>query len=487
MADFDLVVRNGRIFAGDSLIEGDIACKDGTVAAIGTRLPGGGREIDAAGKLVLPGGIDAHCHIEQLTSTGATTADTFRTASIPAAFGGTTTLMPFAVQHRGKSLRAAVEDYRSRAAGQSIVDFAFHLIVTDPTPETLQTDIPALAAEGFTSVKIYLTYDALRLDDWSALDVLATARREQLMVMIHAESHDLIAWLTGRMLTNGYGDLKYLSRSRPIIAERDATHHAITMAELIDVPVLIVHVSSRDALEQIRWARTQGVRTYAETCPQYLVLSEGDLDRPHFEAAKYCCSPPLRDLRHQKALWAGLADGAIDVFSSDHSAFFFEGAEGKMRNGKNATFDKVPYGLPGLETRLPLLFSEGVSKGRLSLRDFVRVTAERPAELYGLQGRKGILAPGAEADMVIWDEAKRVRISTETLHDELDYTPYEGMVVEGWPQTTISRGQILCHDGNLLAEPGCGRLIACGRPDAARPTGKPVTGYDVTENRLTMW
>ncbi|NLS07049.1 dihydropyrimidinase [Rhizobium sp. P32RR-XVIII] len=484
MADFDLVVRNGRIFTPDGLVEGDIASTGGVIAAIGKGLPSGRRELDAEGHLILPGGIDAHCHIDQLTSTGARTADTFRSASIPAAFGGTTTLMPFAVQHRGTSLRAAVEDYKVRAAGQSVVDYAFHLIVTDPTPQTLETDIPALAAEGFTSVKIYLTYDALRLDDRSALDVLAVARREQMMVMIHAESHDLIAWLTERMLGHGYGDLKYLSRSRPIIAERDATHHAITMAELIDVPILIVHVSSKDALEQIRWSRTEGVRTYAETCPQYLVLSEEDLDRPDFEAAKYCCSPPLRDQRHQKALWKGLADGSIDVYSSDHSAFFFEGPDGKMRNGKNAAFNKVPYGLPGLETRLPLLFSEGVGKGRLSLGDFVRVTAERPAELYGLQGRKGILALGADADIVVWNEKKRVRIGKDTLHDELDYTPYEGMQVEGWPQTTLVRGEIVCHRGELFADTGGGRLLVCARPNAAKPTGQPVTGFDVTDNTM---
>ncbi len=486
MADFDLVIRNGRIFAGNALIQGDIACGGGAIAAIGKDLPAGRQELDATGKLVLPGGIDAHCHIDQLTSTGARTADTFRSASVSAAFGGTTTLMPFAVQHRGMSLRAAVEDYKARAAGQSVVDYAFHLIVTDTTPQTLETDIPALAAEGFTSVKIYLTYDALKLDDRSALDVMAVARREQMMVMIHAESHDLIAWLTERMLAHGYSDLKYLSRSRPIIAERDATHHAITMAELIDVPILIVHVSSRYTLEQIRWSRTEGVRTYAETCPQYLVLSEKDLDRPDFEAAKYCCSPPLRDRRHQKALWEGLADGSIDVYSSDHSAFFFEGTEGKMRNGRQAAFNKVPYGLPGLETRMPLLFSEGVVKGRLSLENFVRVTASRPAELYGLEGRKGVLAPGADADIVIWDEKKRVQIGTDILHDGLDYTPYEGMEVEGWPETTIIRGEIVCHRGELRAQEASGQLLACARPRASLPTMRPVTGFDVTDNTLTF-
>lgn len=482
MTEFDLVVRNGRIFTPDGIVEGDIASTDGRIAAIGHELPAANREIDARHQLVLPGGIDAHCHIDQLTSSGARTADTFETASIPAAFGGTTTLIPFAIQHRGMSLRDAVADYKGRAAGTSVIDYAFHLIVTDPTQETLEQDIPALAVEGFTSLKIYLTYDALKVNDRAALDLLATARREQMMVMVHAESHDLIGWLTDRMLANGYGDLKFFDRSRPVLTERDATHHAIAMAELIDVPILIVHVSSSDALEQIRWAKRNNLRTYAETCPQYLLLSNKELERRDFEAAKYCCSPPLRDARHQRALWDGLNDGTIEVYSSDHSAFFFEGPDGKQRNGRGAAFDKVPYGMPGLEARLPLLFSEGVSTGRLSLEKFVYVTATRPAEIYGLGERKGVLKVGADADLVIWDEKRRVTIGRDVLHDDLDYTPYEGISITGWPETTVVRGRVVCHQNRLEATPGHGRLLPCDRPMSARPTGNPTSGYDVTKN-----
>lgn len=484
MAEHDLVIRGGRVFTPQGLIDGDIGVTGGLIAEVGTNVARGSEEVDVGGRLVLPGGIDAHCHIDQLTSTGARTADNFTTASIPAAFGGTTTLMPFAVQHRGTSLREAVDDYRRRAEGKSVVDYAFHLIVTDPTEQTLGQDLPALASDGFTSVKIYLTYDALRLDDRAALDVLATARREQMMVMIHAESHDLIGWLTDRMLQSGHSDLKYFSRSRPVLAERDAAHHAISMAELVNVPILIVHVSSSDTLEQIDWARARGLDIFAETCPQYLLLDETDLDRPDFEGAKYCCSPPVRDKRHQDALWRAITGGLVDVYSSDHSAFFFDDPEGKMRNGRNAPFNKVPYGLPGLETRMPLLFSEGVGKGRISLEDFVRVTATNPARIYGLEGRKGQIGIGADADMVIWDEQRRVTISTTTLHDGIDYTPYQDIEVTGWPDTTIVRGKIVCRAGELIASAGHGKLLACDRPSPAVAAGNPTTGYDVTSNRF---
>lgn len=485
MSGHDLVVRGGLVVTPDGTAIRDIAVRGGRIAEIGRGLDGA-RVVEATGRVVLPGGVDAHCHIDQLTSTGARTADDFRVASIAAAFGGTTTLMPFAVQHRGHSLRAAVEDYRERAGGKAVVDYAFHLIVTDPDAQTLGQDLPALAAAGFTSIKIYLTYDALRLDDRAALEVMAAARREGLLVMVHAESHDLIGWLSDRLLKSGHGDLRYFGRARPVLAERDATHHAISMAELVDIPILIVHVSSRDALDQIRWAQAHGLRIYGETCPQYLLLSESDLDRLDFEGAKYCCSPPLRDVAHQQALWEGLVDGALSVYSSDHSAFFFDDPEGKLRGGRDAPFNRVPYGLPGLETRMPLLFSEGVAKGRMSLERFAEVTAAAPARIYGLEA-KGRIAVGADADLVVWDPERRVRIGTDVLHDGIDYTPYDGIEAVGWPVTTIVRGAFVVEDGEMCAEPGHGRLLACARPAAARPSGQPATGFDVVAMRFTRW
>ena len=484
MTTYDTIIKGGLVAAPGRDLLCDIGISNGRIAALGDGLQGA-EIIDAQGLIVTPGGVDAHCHIDQLTSTGARTADTFESASRAAAHGGTTTLMPFAVQHRGCSLREAVTDYRARMGDTSHVDCAFHLIVTDPTQETLKRDIPDLAAEGFTSVKIYLSYDALRLDDRSALDVLAVCRAERLITMVHAESHDMIAWLTERMVEHGYDDVRYFPRSRPIVAERDATHHAIAMSELIDTPVLIVHVSSIDALDEIRRAQAGGRPVLAETCPQYMVLADTDLDRPDFGGAKFCCSPPLRDKAHQEALWKGLADGTLAVCSSDHSAFFFDGPDGKKRNGDGAPFTRIPYGLPGLEARMPLMFSEGVSGGRLSLQTFVEVTATRPAEIYGLGASKGRIAPGYDADLVLWDPLQTARMSVELLHDGIDYTPYEGIDLVGRPVRTLLRGRTLVDGETWMGGEATGRLLACERPvpeDRPRPQN---AYYDVTENRFS--
>lgn len=471
MAGFDLLVRGGRVMTASGLAEVDIGVRAGRIVELAPQLSGAAEVIDAADRLVLPGGVDVHCHIEQKTSLGITTADDFYTATVGAAFGGTTTVVPFAAQHRGDSLRAVIEEYRRRADGRAVVDYAFHVIVTDPTPSVLNQELPALADEGFTSVKIYMTYDALRLNDRQILDVLVTARRDGLMVMVHAESHDLIGWLVDRMLGGGYAALKYFPHARAEATEREATHRAIAMAELIDVPIYLVHVSSGEAVEQIRWARNRGLRVHAETCPQYLLLTAAELDRPAFEGAKYCCSPPLRDAASQAALWRACADGLFDVVSSDHSAFRFDDPKGKRLHGTDAPFSKVPYGLPGLEARLPLMFSEGVARGRLSLEQFVALTATNPSRLFGLYPRKGVIAEGSDADLVIWNPLRSSQLSAATLHDGMDYTPYEGLTVTAAPEVTIVRGRVVCRNGKLEASAGYGLWQACDRPPAAAPVG----------------
>ena len=481
---FDIVVRNGRGVTPRGIEETDVGIRDGRIAAIGPDLKSAGEVIDARGLLVLPGGVDAHCHIDQLVSSGARTADDFESASVSAAFGGTTTLISFAAQHRGQSLRGVVEDYKKRAHGKSVVDYGFHLIVTDATEQTLARDLPALVNEGFTSVKIYLTYDALRLDDRAALDVLTAIRREGAMPLIHAESHDLIAWFTDRLLQSGHSQIHHLADARPSLAERDAVHHAVSLAELVNVPILLVHMSSGDAIEQVRWAKSRGMPVYAETCPQYLVLTAKSLKQPAFEAAKFCCSPPLRDKTSQDAVWSALADGTLSILSSDHSAFDMEGPDGKLRDGPESAFNRVQYGLPGLEARLPLIFSEGVVGGRLSLERFVEVTATEPARLYGLGGRKGVIAVGADADLALWDPKRRMTISADTLHDGLGWTPYEGRVVTGMPVTTLVRGTVICRDGERLGSTGHGQLLARDRPETSKPTSPPRTGFDVVSNRF---
>jgi len=483
MADFDLVIRNGTIATAADVFVADVGIAGGKVVAVGAKLAPGREEIDAQGKLVLPGGIDSHCHIAQLSSSGVMTADDFESGSRSAAAGGTTTIIPFAAQYRGQSLRKVVQDYHRQAEGKAMVDYAFHLIISDPRSEVLGQELPALIRDGYTSFKIYLTYDALKLDDRQTLEVLALARREGAMVMIHAENHDVIAFLTERLLAAGHAAPKFHTIAHAALAEREATYRAISLAELIDVPVLIVHVSGREAIEQIAWARGRGLRIYAETCPQYLFLTGDDLDQPGIEGARCMCSPPPRDAANQEFVWRGLETGVFDVVSSDHAPYRMD-ASGKLKHGASAPFKVIANGVPGLEVRLPLLFSEGVRKGRLDLTRFVELTATNAAKLYGLYPRKGTIAIGSDADIAIWDPEKAVRIRQQDLHDAMDYTPYEGREVVGWPVVTISRGDVIWRDGKVTARPGRGEFLRCELPAMARPRGRLTTKFDPVAGRM---
>ena len=469
MTEFDLVIRNGTVATATDTFLCDVGIRDGRITALAERLGAGSDEIDAGGKLVLPGGVDAHCHLDQPMTDGSVMADDFESGTVSAAFGGTTTVIPFACQMKGGGLREAVEDYHRRADGKPVIDYAFHLIVCDPTNQVLGQELPALIHDGYTSFKVYMTYDDLKLDDGEMLRVLAVARAEGAMTMIHAENADCIAWLTERLEAAGQTAPKYHAVARPPVVEREATHRAISLAELVDVPVLIVHVSGREACEQIGWAQQRGLRVFAETCPQYLFLTADDLDLDGFEGAKCICSPPPRDRANQEVIWRGLENGLFQVFSSDHAPFRFAGPQGKKAAGDGAPFSRVPNGIPGLETRLPLLFSEGVAKGRITLNRFVELTATGPARLYGLAPRKGTIAVGSDADLAIWDPERVVTIRNDALHHNVDYTPYEGITVRGWPQTVISRGERVVADGELAASHGRGQFLRCDRPVVARP------------------
>jgi dihydropyrimidinase len=466
MFEFDLVIRGGTAATAVDVYRTDIGVRDGRIAALATDLPAGRREIDARNLLVLPGGIDAHCHLDQPTGDQSVMADDFASGTRSAACGGTTTVMPFAAQMKGQSLREAVADYHRRADGKAFVDYAFHLIVTDPTPQVLGQELPALIRDGYTSFKIYMTYDALKLSDRQILDVLATAKSERALVMVHAENADCIAWLTERLERAGNVAPRFHATARPQIAEREATHRAIALAELAETPILIVHVSGQEAIEQIRWARSRGLRIYAETCPQYLFLTADDLAAPGFHGAKCVCSPPPRDRASQAAVWDGLSDGLFQVFSSDHAPFRYDDPKGKMAPKAASSFACIPNGIPGLETRLPLLFSAGVNEGRIDLCQFVALAATNAAKMYGLYPRKGSIAIGADADLAIWDPDREVTIANDLLHHNVDYTPYEGARVRGWPVTTISRGEIVWADGAFAATSGRGEFLRCDYPQS---------------------
>jgi dihydropyrimidinase len=474
MNDLDLVIRNAVTVTAGDIQRCDIGIAGGRIVFLGAQLPRSGREIDAAGRYVLPGGVDGHCHLDQPMPPPMKMADDFESGTRSAACGGTTTVIPFAAQAKGQSLAAAVEDYHRRAEGKAAIDYAFHLIVSDPTPEVLRDELPRLIHDGYTSFKIYMTYDDLKLSDRQILDVLEVARREGAMTMVHAESSDCIAWLSERLLESGRSAPKYHAASRPAPVEREAAHRAITFAELIDVPILIVHVSGGEAIEQIRWAQGRGLSVYAETCPQYLFLTASHLDVEGFHGARCVCSPPPRDAANQQKVWDGLANGAFHVFSSDHAPFRYDDAHGKKLGGGEPPFTHIPNGIPGLETRLPLLFSHGVNTGRIDLQQFVALTSTNPARMYGLYPRKGTIAVGADADLVIWDDRREVTIRNERLHHAVDYTPYEGIRLTAWPALTLSRGEVV-WDGEFRGRAGRGEFLRCGLPAPARPRPKDFT------------
>ncbi len=481
MAKLDILIRNGTVVTAADTSQCDVAIKDGQVVGLGRGFGDCDREIDAAGKLVLPGGVEGHCHIEQMGSLGVMIADDFYTGTVAAVFGGTTSILAFAAQHRGQSLRKAVDDYMARALPKAVIDYGFHLIISDPTPQVLGQELPALIKDGFTSFKVYMTYDKLRLDDIQILEVLSVARQHGAFVLVHAENHDMIRWLRQRLIDRGHWEPRYHAVSHPKIAEGEAANRAIALSRLVDVPMLIVHVSTEDAMDEIRKAQTAGFKIFAETCPQYLFLTAADLDREGMEGAKFCCSPPLRDKRSQEAMWRGICNGTLTVFSSDHAPYRLD-ETGKFSAGPEPTFIQIANGMPGIELRTPLLFSEGVGKGRIDINQFVALTSTNPAKLYGMYPRKGTIAVGNDADIAIWDPEQKITVSYDMLHDASGYTPYQGMTLKGWPVTVISRGRIAVDKGELKVERGSGQFLARNLSDAARPRGMLESEADPQRN-----
>lgn len=482
MSDYDLIVAGGAVATASDTFTCDIGIKDGRIAALASDLSGAAETIDARGKMVLPGGVEAHCHIEQESAAGIMTADDYKSGSISAAFGGNTTIIPFAAQHRGQSLRDVVKTYHERAAPKSVIDYAFHLIISDPTERVLGQELPALIMDGYTSFKVYMTYELLKIDDGQMLDVLSVARKHGAMTMVHAENNEVIDWLAEKLIDGGAAAPKFHAMAHARTAEAEASQRAIQLARLVDTPILIVHVSTEEAANAILSARNKGLKIFGETCPQYLFLTAEDLDRDGAEGAKFCCSPPPRDKADQDAIWRGLKNDTFQVFSSDHAPYRFDGT-GKLRAGPNPTFKQVANGVPGIELRLPLLFSEGVNKGRLTVNEFVALTATNASKIYGLHPRKGTIAVGGDADLVIWDTARQVTVTHAMLHDNMDYTPYEGMELTGWPETVINQGRIIIRDNELKVEAGSGSFLErTPGHGAALPTGNLEMELDPERN-----
>lgn len=463
MTAFDTVIRYGTVVTASDTYQADVAIKDGRIAAIGAAITDAAEIVDASGLLVLPGGIDSHVHISQPSGNGIVMADDFESATRAAAFGGNTLLMPYCLQAKGQPLREALKDYHALAEASCYVDHSFHLIISDPTEAVLGQELPALVADGYSSLKIFMTYQDLALSDFQILGVLDVARETGALVQIHAENYDAIRFLTDKLERAGKIAPYFHGKSRPIPVEREATHRAISLAELIDVPIVIVHVSNREAMEEIRRAQMRGLKIRGETCPQYLVLTEEDMQGLNMEGAKYVCSPPPRDEASQQACWEGLQQGVFALFSSDHCPFRYDDEEGKLTPKGRTSFRWVPNGIPGVETRLPILFSEGVSKGRITVNQFVALTATNHAKTYGLTN-KGSIAIGYDADIALWDPRKTAPLTQSALHHGSDYTPYEGLDITGWPVATMLRGKFIVRDGALVAPKGSGHYVTRGKP-----------------------
>lgn len=447
---FDTVIRNGTVVTASDTFVSDVGIKNGRIAALATDLTDADEVIDATGLFVLPGGIDSHVHLDQPSGEGIVMADDFDSGTRSAAIGGNSSVLAFCMQEKGQSLREALKVYHGKAEGKCHIDVSFHLVVTDPTAEVLGQELPALVEDGYTSLKVFMTYEGLRLRDDEILATLDTARRTGALVMVHCENEDAIRYLIGRHEEEGKFAPKYHATTRPVAAEREATHRALSLAEIVDVPIVIVHVSNREAMEEIRRARQRGQKIAGETCPQYLMLTADDLDLEGLDGAKFVCSPPPRDKPSQDACWEGLEQGVFDLFSSDHCPFRFDDPEGKLNEKGKRHFRWIPNGIPGVATRLPILFSEGVMKGRIDINRFVAVTSTNHAKLYGMYPQKGTIAIGSDADIALWDPKKQLTLTNEMLQHGADYTPYEGLAVTGWPVRLLVRGKTVMDQGSIV-------------------------------------
>ena len=450
-----LLIKNGIVVTATDIYEGDVFVDGEKIAAIGTALQmSADRVIDAKRKYVFPGGIDVHTHLD-MPFGGTTSADDFESGTIAAAFGGTTSVVDFAIQYKGQTLHHAWETWMKKAEGKAAIDYGFHMIITDLSVQ-VEEEMDALVRQGVTSFKLFMAYPGVfMLDDASIFRALLRTGSNGGTICMHAENGGVIDVLVKKALAEGKTAPKYHALTRPARAEAEATHRAIALAEMANVPIYIVHLSAAEALEMVTEARDRGLPAFAETCPQYLFLSYDNYEEPGFDGAKYVMRPPLRPRETQEQLWRGLAFNDLQAISTDHCPFCMK--EQKVL-GKG-DFSKIPNGAPGIETRMSLVYDGGVRPGRISLNRFVELTSTSPAKIFGLFPRKGTIAPGSDADIVIFDPETKVRLSAKTLHMKVDYNPYEGREVVGATDTVISRGRVVIDGGKFVGRAGSGSFI----------------------------
>src|SRR5450432_2553669 len=453
---FDTIITGGTVVTAADTCQADVAIENGRVVALGSSLPreNAKRLIDAAGKYIFPGGIDVHTHLD-MPFGGTTSADDFETGTRAAAFGGTTTLIDFAIQYKGQSLRTAFDTWMQKASSKAVADYGFHCIITD-LPDAQLAEMPQLVREGVSSFKLFMAYPGVfMLDDASIFKAMRTSAAAGAMVCMHAENGGAIDVIVQQALAEGKTAPKYHALTRPTTAEAEATSRAIALAEMAGCPVYIVHLSCNDALEKVREARDRGLPAYAETCPQYLFLSLENMDVPDFEGAKYVFTPPLREKWHQEKLWHGLAHDTLQVVSTDHCPFCFK----EQKELGIDDFTKIPNGGPGIEHRLSLVYTGGVHGKRFSANRFVELVSTAPAKLFGLFPRKGTVAVGSDADLVIFYPIGKETISARTHHMRVDYSMFEGIQIKGVPKTVLSRGKPVIEAGQFVGRPGNGQFL----------------------------
>src|ERR1700730_2082145 len=453
---FDTVIRNGTVVTATDTYASDVGIVGGRIVAIAKDLPteNSTKVIDATGRYVMPGGIDVHTHLD-MPFGGTTSADDFESGTVAAAHGGTTTLIDFAIQYKGQTLHQAFETWMQKARGKAVTDYSFHCSITELADAQLQ-EMKTLVREGVPTFKLFMAYPGVfMLDDASIFRAMSAAANSGGMICMHAENGGAIDVIVQRALAEGKRAPKYHALTRPTTAEAEATSRSIALAEMAGAPVYIVHLSCNEALEKVREARDRGLPTYAETCPQYLYLSLENMDAPGFEGAKYVFTPPLREKWHQEKLWQGLAKDDLQVVSTDHCPFCYKE---QKELGKD-DFTKIPNGGPGIEHRLSLVYTGGVPGKRMSASRFVQLVSTAPAKLFGLYPRKGTVAVGSDADLVIFDADEEQTISVKTHHMRVDYSMFEGIRVKGIPKIVLSRGRTIIDSGQFVGHPGSGQFV----------------------------
>jgi dihydropyrimidinase len=451
-----VLIQNGTIVNADSTVKADLLIEGTAIKEIRAGIPvaSADKVVDARGLLLLPGGIDAHTHLD-MPFGGSKSADDFETGTRAAAIGGTTTIVDFAIQARGTKMRDALDTWWKKAEGKACIDYGLHMIVTD-LPDAGLEDMDDMVNEGVASFKLFMAYpNVLMVDDATIFKALRQTAKNGALICMHAENGSVIDVIVQRALAEGKTAPIYHALTRPTLAEAEAVHRSIAMAEIAGVPVYIVHLSSEDALNQVREARDRGLPAFAETCPQYLLLSLEDVADKGWEGAKYVFTPPLRERRNQPKLWEGLRTDHLQVVSTDHCPFCF--ADQKAL-GKD-DFTKIPNGGPGIENRLQLLHHHGVGKGNFSLNRFVELVSTAPARIFGMYPKKGVLAVGSDADLVLWDPAEEYTISAATHHMRVDYSMFEGFHVRGNARDVYSRGELIVSGGKFIGKPGRGNYL----------------------------